>query len=211
MTLQLRQAAPADLPFAKQQLRAAGLPTADLRADMLVFAADVDGKVQGVIGCEPFGDVALLRSLVVAETLRGQGAGARLVKALETDCAKSGAQQMWLLTIDAAAFFAGLGYTERGRDQAPVAIRNTAEFSGLCPADAVVRQAMARRAGFSHTEIMALDARLRDGSSLHRPDLEVLKPHRAEVLGHVRALIEADNDIAPEELDILHKIASALD
>jgi len=49
-----------------------------------------------------------------------------------------GVDELWLLTIDADAFFVSLGYETRERSEAPEAIRNTEEFSGLCPEDAVL-------------------------------------------------------------------------
>ena len=43
-----------------------------------------------------------------------------------------------MLTIDADSFFEKLDYVARGRDVAPDAIRDTEEFSTLCPGDAVL-------------------------------------------------------------------------
>jgi amino-acid N-acetyltransferase len=94
--------------------------------------------MQGVIGLESFENLGLLRSLVVSRAARGSGIGAALVAALEAVCRELGVRELWLLTIDADAFFAKLGYVTRSRDAAPEAIRNTAEFSGLCPGDAVL-------------------------------------------------------------------------
>lgn len=69
---------------------------------------------------------------------------------------------------------------------------------------------MARNAGMSDEDVLSLDAALRDRNVLHRPDIELLKPFRSEVLSHVRALIRVDNRIAAAESDILHKIAALL-
>lgn len=138
MTLQLRRACSEDYSFARTQLESAGLPVSDLSAETLMFALDDGEHVQGVIGCEYYDDVALLRSLIVAEATRGQGAGAQLVATLESHSADNGVEEVWLLTIDAAPFFAKLDYVVRERADAPDAIRRTAEFSGLCPGDAVL-------------------------------------------------------------------------
>jgi amino-acid N-acetyltransferase len=43
---------------------------------------------------------------------------------------------LYLLTIDAAAFFSRLGYQEIARSEAPAAITGTAQFAGLCPSSA---------------------------------------------------------------------------
>jgi uncharacterized tellurite resistance protein B-like protein len=69
---------------------------------------------------------------------------------------------------------------------------------------------MAQNGGLGTVAVAGLDQALRDRKSLSRPDIEFLKPYRDEVLTHVRALIRADDHIAPAETDILHKIASAL-
>ncbi|MCP4445961.1 MAG: TerB family tellurite resistance protein [Myxococcales bacterium] len=69
---------------------------------------------------------------------------------------------------------------------------------------------LARDTGFSDLEVNSVDKAMRDRSSLRRPDIEMLKPHRSEVLSHVRKLIRADDHIALAEADILHKIAAEL-
>ncbi len=69
---------------------------------------------------------------------------------------------------------------------------------------------LAQNSGLGAVALRALDQGVRDRQNLHRPDINYLKPHRDEVLAHVRELIQADNHIAPAETDILHKIASAL-
>ncbi len=69
---------------------------------------------------------------------------------------------------------------------------------------------IARSAGLPHKDVMALDAALRDRTRLYEPNMEILKPHREEVLAHVQELIGADDHIAQAETDILIKIASLL-
>ena len=138
MTFMIRPATPADLPATIKLLETAGLPVADLSADRLALIAEQNDIFQGVIGQESFGESALLRSLVVSVEARGSGVGAALVAALEGSAATKGVREMWLLTIDAGAFFTRLGYATRNRTDAPTAIQTTAEFSDLCPGDAVL-------------------------------------------------------------------------
>jgi amino-acid N-acetyltransferase len=138
VTLTIRPASAADLNAAKKLLENAGLPTADLTAERLALTAEKGDETQGLIGLESFGEVALLRSLVVAPEARGSGIGPALVTALETACACDGVTEMWLLTIDADVFFKKLGYAVRDRGDAPDVIRKTKEFSSLCPGDAVL-------------------------------------------------------------------------
>ncbi len=60
------------------------------------------------------------------------------LKLLHDACRQQAVQEVWLLTIDADPFFEKLGYVVRTRDAAPDVIRGTAEFSSLCPGDAVL-------------------------------------------------------------------------
>jgi amino-acid N-acetyltransferase len=134
----IRAATAQDLPAALNLLHDAGLPVADVSAERLALVAYEQQQMQGVIGLESFDELALLRSLVVCEAARGSGVGVALVAALEDACRQQAVREVWLLTIDADPFFAKLGYVVRTRDAAPDAIRGTAEFSSLCPGDAVL-------------------------------------------------------------------------
>ena len=134
----IRPPFPIDVKHVKRLLQAEGLPAEDLDADMLAFVAEANGLPRGAIGIEVFGSVGLLRSLVVAEELRGAGWGRFLVERLEALARRQGVAELWLLTIDADVWFEKLGYRATGRERAPAAIAATAEFSSLCPADAVL-------------------------------------------------------------------------
>ncbi len=138
MSLIIRPAAAEDLGPTIELLQAAGLPTADISAEHLLFVAEDTQIIQGVIGRELFGVTALLRSLVVSPDARGIGIGPALITALEAACMTDRVREIWLLTIDADKFFAKLGFVKRERADAPDAIRNTQEYSGLCPGDAVL-------------------------------------------------------------------------
>ncbi|HKJ20579.1 MAG TPA: arsenic resistance N-acetyltransferase ArsN2 [Woeseiaceae bacterium] len=138
MTVRIRRATHEDLSRATRMLSTAGLPITDLLAEHLAFVAVDEERVVGVIGFESYGRVGLLRSLVVAEDARVAGVGRRLVASLEAAAREQGLDELWLLTIDADRYFARLGYETRDRKDAPEAIRETAEFSGLCPGDAAL-------------------------------------------------------------------------
>ena len=134
----VRPADETDLERARAWLAAAGLPTADLTprhmSDFLI--AMTDSEPVGMVGLELFGEIGLLRSLIVDPLRRSSGVGRQLVDALEAKAAGAGARELWLLTIDAEAYFADCGYESRERGEAPRAIRQTAEFASLCPGDA---------------------------------------------------------------------------
>lgn len=138
--IEIRPAVAADLAVAKEWLSGARLPTDDLTVDHMdaFIVATQANKPVGMIGIEKFADVGLLRSLIVDTACRGAGLGARLVAELELRARSEHIDELWLLTIDADPFFAQHGYAVADRDMAPNAIRSTAEFSDLCPGDAVL-------------------------------------------------------------------------
>jgi len=139
---EIRRAHHRDFDAARHVLTDAGLPVEDLSVEHLAFVAESDGRFVGVIGLESFGPIGLLRSLVVSEKARADGLGRRLVAALETSEREQDTEELWLLTIDADPYFQRLGYIVRDRANAPPAIRATAEFSRLCPGDAVLMSKM---------------------------------------------------------------------
>ena len=138
MPVTTRPAVEADFERAREWLAGAGLPTADLTPAHLrnfLIATAAAGPV-GMIGLEQFGAIGLLRSLVVDPHKRSAGLGRKLVDALEAKAARDGIRELWLLTIDADAYFAARGYVLQKRSDAPDVIRQTPEFSSLCPGDA---------------------------------------------------------------------------
>lgn len=141
----LRPATPGDLQVAQEMLAAAGLPTEDLSSESLVFVAEAAGELTGVIGLERFAGRGLLRSLVVSGRFRGRGLGNALVAALEEHALETGLKELWLLTIDADRWFAGLAYDAVERSAAPRDISGTREFSSLCPGDAVLMRKVLSR------------------------------------------------------------------
>jgi amino-acid N-acetyltransferase len=133
-------AAASDLDAIKALLHVAHLPTDDLTEGVLAtfLVARRADTVIGVIGIELYGAVALLRSLVVQESFRGEGLGAKLLEAAESLARSSSVRSLYLLTTTADEFFAARGYRRIVRDDAPASIRSTTQFSALCPASAIL-------------------------------------------------------------------------
>src|SRR5687768_5188912 len=123
-----------------QLLAAAQLPTEDLTAAHCehFFFAGSPTEPTGLVGLELLGDVALLRSLVVAADRRGTGQGAALLKHAEDQARAQGVRTLYLLTTTAESFFAKHGYQRVARESAPAAIRGTREFAGICPASSTL-------------------------------------------------------------------------
>ena len=119
-----------------RMLTAAKLPTEDVtpaHCEHFYFAGPASDPT-GLVGLELFGDVALLRSLVVAAGNRGAGEGGALLKHAEDQARARGVRALYLLTMTAEAFFAKHDYQRTSRESAPDAIRATREFAGICPA-----------------------------------------------------------------------------
>jgi len=119
----------------KQLLTASDLPIEDLTAQHLqhFFGCGSGPELEGMIGLELFGEVALLRSLAVASSRRSAGLGSRLVAHAERHARDQGVQSLYLLTTTAEKFFLRRGYARIPREGAPAAIKTTSEFSGICP------------------------------------------------------------------------------
>jgi amino-acid N-acetyltransferase len=117
-------------------LRAEQLPTEDLTDAHMdhFFYAGERAAPTALVGIEILGHDALLRSLAVASEYRSNGLGRALVAQAEEHARTLGIERIYLLTTTAGKFFSSLGYTDEDRMKAPVAIRETREFSGLCPA-----------------------------------------------------------------------------
>src|SRR5471032_2224615 len=92
-------------------LQAQGLPVAYITDEHLenFFFVGSDGSPTGLVGLELYGADALLRSLVVGESARGNGLGSALVEHAEQYAASKRVRSVYLLTTTAELFFKRLG------------------------------------------------------------------------------------------------------
>jgi len=134
----VRRARPGDLDDVRGLLRACDLPADDLMPAHLnhFLVAGDDGALRGVVGLEPCGDAALLRSLAVAPSHRNEDLGARLVDAIEHRARDDGIRTLYLLTTTAADYFRARGYEPMPRENLPATIQETEEAARLCPSSA---------------------------------------------------------------------------
>jgi enamine deaminase RidA (YjgF/YER057c/UK114 family)/N-acetylglutamate synthase-like GNAT family acetyltransferase len=105
-------------------LEEAGLPvpTSEGAPVHLLVAREVDGALAGCGGWERYGRAALLRSFAVHPQRRGQGIGRALVHAVLAELQANGVRDAYLLTLDAADFFAHFGFTTIERSALPATI-----------------------------------------------------------------------------------------
>ena len=128
----------ADLKPVLTLLAKNGLPDAgfaDHSATALV--AREDRIVVGSVALELHGPAALLRSLAVTATRRGEGLGRRLTLAALALARRQGVDRVYLLTETAEGFFARFGFEPVERAAVDPAVKRSVEFTSACPASAV--------------------------------------------------------------------------
>jgi N-acetylglutamate synthase-like GNAT family acetyltransferase len=102
-----------DIPRLEELLRAAHLPANRVLEYIEAFViAEQDGAVVGGGGVEVYGDTALLRSVVIDETLRGQGVGRSIAERLIANAVSAGARDLYLYTYDSRPFWLRLGFED---------------------------------------------------------------------------------------------------
>lgn len=127
-------------PRLAKALREAGLPTEDLPASAGRFFSfrTLGGRLVGYGGFETYGSDVMLRSLLVKDGERGQGAGRNMVLLLLARAFDLGARRAWVLTDGATGWFEKNGFKAEAREAAPPAIAATPQAAGLCPASATL-------------------------------------------------------------------------
>jgi amino-acid N-acetyltransferase len=125
---------PAQLPQLEALLAGNALPTGDCAEQAENFFAIFEGdRLIAAAGLQPAGEFFLLRSLVVDPEYRGRGLARELSGFLLGRAEAAGSPAVYLLTESAADYFTGLGFEPVAREQVPEAIRQTRQFSSLCP------------------------------------------------------------------------------
>ena len=135
----MRRATRHDWPKIAALLATADLPLAGADEHLPdFFLAFREDLLVGTAGLERYGDTALLRSVAVASTERGQGLGQALVRQALAHAASLGLRQVVLLTTTAADFFPRFGFEPINRAEVPLAVQASVEFQEACPASAAV-------------------------------------------------------------------------
>ena len=135
MTLRAEPARPHDLRGALDLLGRAELTQQDVAegwGHYFVVRED-DGRVVGVAGLEVHDEDGLLRSVAVDTDYRGQGLAAALVEAAMERAKRIRLRAVYLLTTTARDYFAGHGFADCPRQDAPPGIRGSWEYRSGCP------------------------------------------------------------------------------
>jgi len=137
--LRFRTATAGDEQTLAALLTAEGLPAAEFAQRSTHFQVIDDGQaVVAAAGIESHGAAALLRSVVVAPAHRDRGLARRLTEHMAKHARDLGHESLYLLTMDADRYFAGLGFTVTAREDAPEEISQCRQFREQCPDSAVL-------------------------------------------------------------------------
>jgi N-acetylglutamate synthase-like GNAT family acetyltransferase len=135
LNITLRQATPKDWPAVASLLEANKLPLDGAREHLSNYLLAVsNGEIVGSAGAEVYGRAALLRSVAVAPGLHRQGIGRALVTRILEEATRRQVSTIHLLTVTAPEYFAQYGFKRGPVEQAPQALKASAEFQGACPA-----------------------------------------------------------------------------
>jgi N-acetylglutamate synthase-like GNAT family acetyltransferase len=93
----------------------------------------------GFGGLEPYGQDALLRSVVTLPPLRNRGIGTAIVATLETEAQLRGSGTIWIVSRAAGPFFERRGYAKCLPSVAPDRIRATRAFQSANDAEVLVK------------------------------------------------------------------------
>lgn len=133
--ISLRQGGQADWPAVAALLEANKLPLDGAQAHLNNYLLALsNGEVIGCAGAEVYGDIALLRSVAVLPGLQKLGIGKLLVDRLIHEAQRRQIRTLYLLTVTAPEYFAQVGFKRMKMDDAPAALKASAEFQGACPA-----------------------------------------------------------------------------
>jgi amino-acid N-acetyltransferase len=136
--IQIRRAGLKDDARIRELLSDAELPFEDITAHLNDFlVAEHTSTIVGTVGLEPYGDIALLRSLAVAASYRNKGVGRKLYDGVVAHARLKGVKRLYLLTTTAKRIFRDLGFHDVDRNLLPDEISTTDEFQKLCPETAV--------------------------------------------------------------------------
>lgn len=113
-----RRARSDDIPRMAQMMAAEDLPPLFIEEFLGGFiVADCDGEVVGTGGLEMYGKTGAIRSVVLDPRVRGTGLGRRMAELMMEDARASGADQVYLFTQNAHAFWLHLSFEDVTLDE----------------------------------------------------------------------------------------------
>ena len=138
MAVVVEAAQPEDLQAMLALVANNGLPQDGLRDHMGTALVARDGQsVVGSAALEVYGTAALLRSVAVDRSRRGNGLGHQLIRAALELARSQGVTEVYLLTERAGDFFPRFGFRTIERSAVAPAVKRSVEFTYACPESAL--------------------------------------------------------------------------
>jgi len=128
-----------DLPEIFMLLEECDLPKEGLAPHLSTTLVARQGKeIVGSAALELYQQSALLRSVAVKSTYRRQGIASRLTRATVDLAKEYHVRNVYLLTETAIMFFSRQGFVQVHRSNVPENVKQSIEFTTLCPNTATV-------------------------------------------------------------------------
>ncbi len=131
--MNIKIATASHLPDIRQLLEKAHLPTIDIENLVgQIFVIELEGKVVASGAFEYYPPLALLRSVVVDESYRGQGLGSKLVSHILEVLNTMQVEAVYLLTQTAESFFqTKFRFIPITRQEVPQIVQQSSEFKEI--------------------------------------------------------------------------------
>ena len=143
----LRLARPEDVDAITQLINSVTLPAIEVSDWLSGFWVLEDaGTLVGCAGIERYGAEALVRSVVVAEALRGSGEGVRMTERALAFARDDGARRCYLFTMTAAEFFSRFGFDRCRLDDFEPAAQKSWQWQAISGNEALAEQVIPMRA-----------------------------------------------------------------
>jgi amino-acid N-acetyltransferase len=129
--ISFQAASPSDWNEIRNLLTASGMQVQGALNHLNNFVlATENGRAVGAIGMEIYGDIGLVRSLVVASNMRGKAIGKRLVKHLIERARARQLSALYLLTGRVDPLFERFGFEKMARADMPTKLYVSVELQG---------------------------------------------------------------------------------
>jgi amino-acid N-acetyltransferase len=138
INLTLKLAINEELDKALKLLASNQLPTIDIGKNVELYTVYDYQNLIGTIGLESYDKEGLLRSFSLDFEVQNKGFGSQILTIFEGKIKERGIHNLYLLTTTAEGFFEKNNYETISREDVSEAIRQTAEFKGVCPSSAIV-------------------------------------------------------------------------
>ncbi|MCE5322531.1 GNAT family N-acetyltransferase [bacterium] len=133
----IRKATDADMPAVISLLEEMSLPVDGIAENRdHLYVLEAQGTLVGAVGYEAYPPDALLRSLVIAPSMRGQGYGRQLISHILKQAQIDGIRDAYALTTTIPYLLSRSCFDEISRSDAPEALSASEEFRGACPVSA---------------------------------------------------------------------------